>query len=259
MAEIGSLPLFHRIDGKRVVVIGDGAMAEAKRRLVERAGGIPCSEAEAHHAALAFVALEDDRASRAACQKLRAMGLLVNVADRPELCDFTTPSILDREPVLVAISTSGASAGLAKHIRLRLERLLPQSLGALAAKLRGARDAMRSRWPDADERRGAVDAGMAEGGPIDPLDADSAARIDQWLAGADVSDAGQPTVIRLQSDDPEDLTLRQARLLGMADVVLHAADIPPAILNRARADALRRELPGDADGYEGLVVVIERV
>ncbi|NNC60656.1 MAG: siroheme synthase [Erythrobacter sp.] len=258
MAEIGSLPLFHRIDGKRVVVIGEGAMGEAKRRLVERAGGIPCSEAEAHHAALAFVALEDDRASRAACQKLRALGLLVNVADRPDLCDFTTPSILDREPVLVAISTSGASAGLAKHIRLRLEQVLPQSLGTLAGKLRDVREAMRARWPDADNRRRAVDAGMAEGGPLDPLDAGSTARVDHWLSGNDDAEASEPAVIRLQNDDPEDLTLRQARLLGMADVVLHAADIPPAILNRARADALRRELPQDADAYEGLVVIIER-
>ena len=55
-----SLPLFHRISGKRVVVVGVGDMAEAKARLVERAGGIPCAETEAHHAQLAFVALEDE-------------------------------------------------------------------------------------------------------------------------------------------------------------------------------------------------------
>ena len=118
-----SLPLFHRISGKRVVVVGVGDMADAKARLVERAGGIPCAETEAHHAQLAFVALEDERASESAARRLKQAGLLVNVADQPDLCDFTLPSVLDRDPVLVAVSTGGASAGLAKHLRLRLEAL----------------------------------------------------------------------------------------------------------------------------------------
>ncbi|MEG3597956.1 MAG: NAD(P)-dependent oxidoreductase, partial [Pseudomonadota bacterium] len=112
-----SLPLFHRIAGARVVVGGEGDMAAAKARLVERAGGVTCAETEAHHARLAFVALEDSRAAEAAALRLKRMGLLVNVADRPELCDFTLPSLLDRDPVLVAVSTGGASAGLAKHLR----------------------------------------------------------------------------------------------------------------------------------------------
>jgi uroporphyrin-III C-methyltransferase/precorrin-2 dehydrogenase/sirohydrochlorin ferrochelatase len=130
---IRSLPLLHRITGTRVVVIGTGEMGEAKARLVERAGGIPCGEQEAHHAKLAFIALEDGKAAEALATRLRSKGLLVNVADRPDLCDFTTPSIIDRDPVLIAIGTSGASAGLAKQLRLRLERLLPPGLGAAAA------------------------------------------------------------------------------------------------------------------------------
>ena len=115
---IRSLPLLHRIAGKRVVVVGEGEMGEAKRRLVERAGGIVCSETEAHHAKLAFIALEDERAAEAAAKRLSDKGLLVNVADRPELCEFTTPSILDRDPVLIAVGTSSAFAGLAKQLRL---------------------------------------------------------------------------------------------------------------------------------------------
>ena len=102
---MNSLPLFHRIAGTRVVLVGSGAMAEAKRRLVERAGGEVCSEAEAHHARLGFVALEDGRAAEAAALRLKRLGLLVNVADRPGLCDFTLPSVLDREPVLIAVGT----------------------------------------------------------------------------------------------------------------------------------------------------------
>ena len=99
---IASLPLFHQVAGSRIVVVGSGPMAEAKRRLVERAGAVPVGEAEAHHASLAFVALEDAGEAAAVRQRLKAKGLLVNVADKPNLCDFTTPSILDRDPLLIA-------------------------------------------------------------------------------------------------------------------------------------------------------------
>ncbi|GMN13211.1 NAD(P)-dependent oxidoreductase [Altererythrobacter sp. MTPC7] len=241
MAGIGSLPLFHRVRGRRVVVLSEGVMGEAKTRLVERAGGIPCSEAEAHHAHLAFVALDDEHEAEAAALRLKRKGLLVNVADRPELCDFTTPSILDREPVLVAVSTSGASAGLAKHLRLRLERLLPQSLGPLAAALRDARDAMRATWADGDARRTAVDRALGEGGVLDPFDPDSAGRVDEWLADPATGTRGGTVDIALRSDDPEDLTLREARLLGTCDLLVHDPDVPQAILARARADAKRVE------------------
>lgn len=253
-----SLPLFHRIAGNRVVVVGDGPMAEAKARLVERAGGVVCSEAEAHHARLAFVALDDERAAKAAALRLKGKGLLVNVADRPELCDFTLPSLLERDPVLIAIGTSGASAGLAKHLRLRLEAVLPETIGALAAKLGGMRDALRAKFPTADERRRALDEALREGGALDVLNAGSADRVDGWLAGNAASGEAARYEFTLTSDDPEDLTLKQARLLGMADVVLHEPQVPEAILNRARADAVRRVLPGDELADDGLTVVLRR-
>ncbi|GAA4643272.1 hypothetical protein GCM10023115_12320 [Pontixanthobacter gangjinensis] len=254
---IRSLPLLHRIAGTRVVVIGEGEMGEAKKRLVERAGGTPCSETEAHHAKLAFIALDDEREAMAAARRLSDKGLLVNVADRPELCDFTTPSILDRDPVLIAIGTSGASAGLAKQLRLRLERLLPQSLGALASKLETSREAMRARFPDGSDRRNALDGALVEGGILDPLNADSAKHVEQWLADADEPAGSQSIEIHLTSDDPEDLTLRQARLLGTVDNLLYEASVPVSILDRARADALRRELPFD-EPLTGLTVILRR-
>ncbi|MGB3753708.1 MAG: NAD(P)-dependent oxidoreductase [Parerythrobacter sp.] len=254
---IRSLPLLHRIAGTRVVVLAEGAMGDAKARLVKRAGGIPCGEAEAHHASLAFIALDDDRAAEAAARRLSAKGLLVNVADRPELCDFTTPSILDRDPVLIAIGTSGASAGLAKQLRLRLEKLLPQSLGALAAALETGREAMRTRWPDGSDRRQAVDAALGEGGLLDPLDADAAGRVAGWLAGEPGERLTGRIEISLASDDPEDLTLRQARLLGMADTLLYEVTVPAPILDRARADAARIVLPHEGKP-DGLTIVLTR-
>ncbi len=259
-----SLPLFHRIAGQPVIVLGEGLAAEPKRRLVERAGGVvvaDLAEGIDRGARLAFVAHDDAAACEADAIRLRCAGLLVNVVDRPDLCDFTTPSILDRDPVLVAIGTAGASAGLAKHLRLRLEALLPPDLGALADALFAARAALRRRWPDPAARRRAIDAGLAPGGVLDPLRTGAADRIAGWLDDADGS-ASAPAAVELAiaSDDPDDLTLRQARLLGTADVILFDPAIASAILDRARADAVRRPLgpvmPALPAG--ALVVVLRR-
>ena len=250
-----SFPLFHRIAGQPVIVLGEGGAAEAKRRLVERAGGLVTND-EAALARLAFVALKEPEAVTA---RLKARGVLVNVVDRPELCDFTVPSLLERGPVLVAVGTGGVSAGLAKALRLRLEALLPQSLGALAEALGAARLMMRARWGDAGERRRALDAALSDGGELDPLDGDSAARVDAWLAGGGAGMAGVAE-FTLRSADPDDLTLRQARWLGSADAVCPEAGVPEAVLVRARADALRYPLKtGEAaPSLPGRVVVIRR-
>ena len=252
-----SLPLFHRIAGERVVVVGSGDMAEAKARLVMRAGGMPCAETEAHHARLAFVAVENERMAEAAALRLKRLGLLVNVADRPDLCDFTLPSVLDRDPVLVAVSTGGASAGLAKHLRLRLEALIPETIGQLAGRLSDAREALRARFPDSAARRRALDQALAEGGALDVLEAQSYEQVDDWLRGGSTKISASSEEFTLGSDDPDELTLRQARLLGMADTVLHDPYIPEAILVRARADARRMELPAEAPA-EGLTVILRR-
>ena len=248
-----SLPLFHRIAGQRVIVLGEGAAAEAKARLVERAGGIVVGEDDAN-ARLAFVV---DDAPEAAAARLRARGLLINVADRPDLCDFTLPSVLERGPVLVAVSTGGASAGLAKALRLRLEGLLPASLGALAGGLQAARGAIRARWPEAGARRSAIDAALVEGGALDPLVECDASAVECWLTGQSDEQGPRIAEIVLRSDDPDDLTLREARLLGTADVIRHAADVPAAILARARADAERRPLD-DPRPTPGLTVLLRR-
>ena len=122
-----SLPVFLRLTGRPEILLADGESAEAKRRLLERAGAEIVGEGA--DAALAIVALDDPEQTVA---RLKARGILVNAVDRPDLCDFTLPAIMDRDPVLVAIGTGGASAGLAKALRLRIEALLPASLGALA-------------------------------------------------------------------------------------------------------------------------------
>jgi uroporphyrin-III C-methyltransferase/precorrin-2 dehydrogenase/sirohydrochlorin ferrochelatase len=250
-----SLALFHRIAGRTVIVVGEGEAAAAKRRLIERAGGIPAGESA--DARLAFVACEERAEAETAAARLRERGILVNVADRPELCDFTLPSLLERGPVVIAVSTGGASAGLAKAIRLRLERLLPASLGPLAEALAAARERMRARWPDAGQRRRALDAALDEGGALDPFQETAPDALPMWLdSNADPHTSSQVEIV-LRSDDPDDLTLREARWLGVADVVVAERGVPPAIFARARADAARLS-PQDPIPSTGIVVRLRR-
>ncbi|WP_019834184.1 precorrin-2 dehydrogenase/sirohydrochlorin ferrochelatase family protein [Sphingomonas sp. PR090111-T3T-6A] len=230
-----SLPVFLRLEGRPVILIGSGDTADAKRRLLERAGARIVDEAG--NAALAIVALDEDAEAEAAVARLKARGILVNAVDRPALCDFTLPAIVDRDPVLVAIGTGGASAGLAKALRQRLEALLPSGLGALADALHGARGAIRAQFPDATTRRRAIDAALDPGGPLDPLGDVPATAVARWLAAPDAPRPAVTVRIALRSDDPDDLTLAEARWLGQADRVYHDVGVPPAILRRVRADA----------------------
>lgn len=223
-----SLPIFVRMSGAAVILVGHGEAAEAKRRVIERAGGVVVPEDG--DARLAIVV--DDEAAVA---RLKARGVLVNAVDRPDLCDFTLPAIVDRSPVLIAIGTGGVSAGLAAALRQRLEVLLPAGLGRLAEMLHAARADLRARFPGTDERRRAIGAALAPGGVLDPLVTHEAP--DSAAIGA----APPPRIerIRLTSADPENLRLREARWLALADRVTHRADVPAAILDRARADAVR--------------------
>ena len=290
-APLQSLPLFVRLAGRPVILLGEGDAADAKRRLLDRAGADVVGEDAA--ASLAIVAIDDEDEALAAVARLKARGILVNAVDRSAYCDFTLPAIVDRAPVLIAIGTSGVSAGLAAALRQRLEALVPADLGKLALALQAARGSLRTRWPDMADRRRALAAAMGVGGLLDPLSPTH--DVDAWLtqstpdsppwkggagggSAADVPADPQPTdsqpanppptppfqggeqvVIRLTSTDPDDLTLRQARALANADRVYHHPDVPAVILDRARADAARvcAAMPGDPGS--GLSVYIEMI
>lgn len=219
---LAALPIFVKLAGRPVMLIGTGEAALAKRRLLERAGAAIVGEDA--QAVLAIVAADDPEPIVA---RLRARGLLVNTVDRADLCDFTLPAIVERDPVLVAVGTGGVSAGLAAALRQKLETELPADLGDTARALRNARPQLRERWPDPGERRRAIAAGLAEG-----LDSGILSRL---------RDPGEPRLMHftLTSRDPDDLTLRQARALAEAERVYHLPAVPTAILDRARADAPR--------------------
>ena len=252
-----SLPIFVRLNGRAVILIGDGDAAAAKRVLLERAGAVIVDEP--HQAALAIVAVDDDAAAEAAIKRLKSRGILVNAVDRATLCDFTLPAIVDRDPVIIAVGTGGASAGLAKALRQRLETLLPASLGLLASAMFERRDVIRARWPGAEERRRAIDSAFDSGGALDPVADQSAAAVDQWIEAPSALQPNQLIRFAVSSDDPDDLTLRQARWLGRADTIVYHPKVAPAIVARGRADAVRHacaECPDPPNS--GLTLYLER-
>lgn len=249
-----SLPIFVRLTGAPVMLIGDGDAANAKRRILERAGATIVGEDA--RAPLAIVAIDDEEAAVAAVARLKSRGILVNAVDRLPLCDFTLPAIVDRDPVLIAIGTGGASAGLAKALRQRLEALVPERLGIVARTMASARSALRVRFPEPAARRKAIDSVLAPGGALD-LFGDGVIA-DDWIDALAAGVHAHIETIAIASDDPDDLTLRQARLLAGADRIFHDAAVPPAILMRARADAPRIEGKPPVDPGTGLTLVVVR-
>ncbi len=231
------LPIFVNVNGQPVILIGNGEPAEAKARLVRAAGGIIVDE-DATRAVLAFVALEEEGEAIAAAARLRARGLLVNVVDRPALSDFLMGAIIDRSPVVVAVSTGGASASLARALRTRFEALLPASLGPLARAILSARDTVSARHPTPSDRRRLWERALAQGAPLDPFAAlpDPEAAVAAAVAGS--SDAApQLLSIRILSDDPGELTLNQLNALARCDALVVAAGVSARIADRARRDA----------------------
>ncbi|MBB6226994.1 uroporphyrin-III C-methyltransferase/precorrin-2 dehydrogenase/sirohydrochlorin ferrochelatase [Polymorphobacter multimanifer] len=249
------LPLFVPLAGRKVIMVGDGEAAAAKLRLVEAAGGVGCDES-AGDAVLAYVALDDEVEAAAAAARLRARGLLVNVVDRPAMSDFLMGAIIDRSPVVVSISTGGASASLARALRGRLEGLLPASLGGLARAIGGARRAASAAHPAISDRRRLWERSLAEGGALDPLRPLAApeAAVAAAIAGSSAA-VTELREIMVSSDDPGELSLNALAALGRCDALLVLPGVPAAVTDRARRDAVRLEVLPDKLP-EGLTVVL---
>ncbi|WP_156257068.1 precorrin-2 dehydrogenase/sirohydrochlorin ferrochelatase family protein [Sandarakinorhabdus oryzae] len=250
------LPIFVNLAGRRVILVGDGEPAEAKARLVRAAGGTLVGE-DAADAVLAFVAIEDDAEAHAAATRLRARSLLVNVVDKPAMSDFLMGAIIDRSPVVVAISTAGASASLARALRTRLEALLPASIGPLARAILSARDTVAQRHPTPTDRRRLWERALAEAGPLDPF----AALADAHAAVAHVVNGTSAAVpelltITVSSPDPGDLTLNQLNALARCDALVVDGEVAATVIDRARRDAARLEAVPDPLPA-GLTVVLQ--
>ncbi|WP_310497263.1 NAD(P)-dependent oxidoreductase [Sandarakinorhabdus sp.] len=241
-----SLPIFVTLKNRTVIMVGQGEAADAKARLVLGAGGILVDES-AVAATLAFVALEDDGEAAAAAARLRARGLLVNVVDKPAMSDFLMGSIIDRSPVVVAISTGGASASLARALRGRLESLLPASLGRLADAIFAARAETAARHKTPSDRRRLWERALAPGAALDPLRPLAAPELAVAAAITGQSEAQDEVCeIHVTSADPGDLTLNQLARLGRCDWLVVDGPVPAAVIDRARRDAVRLAARPDA-------------
>ena len=250
-----AFPAFFPLAGKTVVIVGAGEAAEAKLRLfagspatILRLDGEAALKPKAYQgAALAFIATDDDAFAEAAAGAARAAHVPVNVVDRPALCDFTTPAVIDRGEVVAAIGTGGASPMLATLLRNDIEQRVPEGMGRVAALFRELQDEVRLALPVLHERRAFLRDAL--GGPAARAamadDMDAARRL---LRGALAQGSQNEGVVQFVAGrGPADLlTLRASRALAAADVLIADEGVDPAVLTMARRDA-ERLTPEEAD------------
>lgn len=192
-------------------------------------------------AVLAFIALGDEEAALRWAEMARAAGVLVNVVDQPALCDFTTPSIIDRGRLTVAISTDGAGPVFGRALRAKIEAMLPTRAGALLDFAQRYRGAVKGKIAPADRRAFWEDF---FDGPIaaQVLAGDEKSAHEAMLAAIN-GDASAPQgvvhIVGAGPGDPELLTLKAFRLIQSADVILHDRLVSDEILALARRDADR--------------------
>jgi precorrin-2 dehydrogenase/sirohydrochlorin ferrochelatase len=190
--------------------------------------------------ALAFIAGDDETWARQAADAARAAHVPVNVVDRPTLCDFTTPSIIDRGVVVAAIGTGGASPMLATMLRQDIEARTPEGIGRVAELLRTTQDEVRAAFPEAGARRRFLRAALSSPAAA----AASAGAMNQATAllraMLTAGDAPVGSVNYVEAAGPaERLTLKAVRALASADVLVCDPDINPDVLALARRDAER--------------------
>jgi uroporphyrin-III C-methyltransferase/precorrin-2 dehydrogenase/sirohydrochlorin ferrochelatase len=252
-----SFPIFMRLSGRRVLVVGSGQAAAAKQRLLEAAGArvdrVDEFDTLAGYA-LVFGATGDAARDRVISDVARTVGIPVNVVDRPELSDFIMPAVVDRGEVVIGISTGGSAPILAQRIRALIEDALPNGLDRLAVFARRFRGAVQTRVTDNATRRRFWERFFdGEGADLVMAGEDyrAARKIIRDLNATEAtrSGAGSLTVIDLVSNNSGDLTLGTLRALRKADVIAHDANVAAEILDYARRDARRvsvdAELPQD--------------
>lgn len=261
-------PAFHKVAGKVVLIVGDGAEAAAKVRLLSETEALlrvvtsaPDAELAAalgrdrvEHRAKAFDAGDLDGAilvfaasgdrdrDAAVVAAARSRFIPANAVDVPELCDFYTPALVNRAPVAVAIGSTGAGPVLAQKIRARIEAMLPARLGGLAALAESFRTPVDRMLPKGQPRRRFWSA-FFEGGIAEAAFAgrsDEARRLaSRLLSGADTADQGFVWLVGAGPGATDLLTLRAQRVLQLADVIVHDALVPDAVIAMGRRDAER--------------------
>ena len=266
-SKLNAFPVFMRVDGRSVAIVGDGEEALAKARLIAQtnasiklissapsqdlAAFAILSDAELvpapYHrqmlagSALVFAATGSESKDRQIVADAKELAIPANAVDRPDICDFYTPAIVNRAPVAVAIGTEGAGPVLAQNIRRRIDALLSPSIGVLARLASGYRDAAdkllarggvrRSFW------RSFFDGDVARA--VEDGNVDLAAQRAERLLNEPTSRSGHVALVGAGPGAEDLLTLRAQRLLMDADVIVHDALVPQSVIAMGRRDAER--------------------
>lgn len=268
-------PTFLRLSGQDCLVVGGGETALRKVRLLRKAGAdITLVTANSAADEIAPELLDMERAGELQIERrafdaadvlgcavvisateqpdrdeevaaaAREAGRPVNVVDRPDLSDFITPAIVDRDPITIAISSAGTAPVLARRLRAQIEAMLPARLGALAQFADSFRRAVKGNIEDGRSRLrfwerffdGPVAASVIAG-------EETAAR-EKMLTLVNAASArqkplGRVAIVGAGPGDPDLLTLKAMRSLQQADVVVYDKLVGPEILDYARRDAER--------------------
>lgn len=262
------LPLFHKLQGGRVLVVGGGEIALRKARLLADAGGVlrvVAPDVDGQLAALAregggevlvrgyqaadlvgcrlvIAATDDPGLNAQVSADAQALSLPVNVVDAPALCTVIFPAIVDRSPLVIAVSSGGDAPVLARLIRAKLEAWIPSAYGELAGLAARFRHKVKSLYPDVNQRRGfweTVFQGPIAERQLAGQGAEAERLLQAMVEGAPVQQGGEVYLVGAGPGDPDLLTFRALRLMQQADVVLYDRLVAPAIIDMCRRDAER--------------------
>ena len=263
------LPIFLQLRDRPCLVVGGGEVAARKIAWLLKAGGRVTviapelrEEIRALHAAarldwiasgfepthmdgawIAVAATDDPAVNQAAFAAAEARGIPINVVDQPALCTFTMPSIIERHPLVIAISSGGAAPVLSRMLRARLETLIPASYGRLAALAGRFRKQVQEKLPEGPARRifweNVFESPIAEQ-MLAGREQEAEVHLQQALDAA----AGQPVrgevyLVGAGPGDPDLLTFRALRLMQKADVVLYDNLVSEGVMALVRRDAER--------------------
>jgi uroporphyrin-III C-methyltransferase/precorrin-2 dehydrogenase/sirohydrochlorin ferrochelatase len=243
IAPLPNLPLFHKIEGRKALVIGPSEAARWKAELLAAAGAdvvqlTGWSAADFHEAVLAVADLPDEDEARRFAAAARAAGVPVNLIDRPELCDVQFGTIVNRAPIILAISTDGAAPMLGQSIRARVESVLPLGLSGWAKAAKAWRPRLKSRFSRFADRR-AFWQRFTEAAWANASRAPQEGDFEALLDGTPQYAAGSVTLVGAGPGDPELLTLKAVRALQAATLILYDALVGPDVLELARREAKR--------------------
>jgi uroporphyrin-III C-methyltransferase/precorrin-2 dehydrogenase/sirohydrochlorin ferrochelatase len=279
MADLASLPVFFTLNGKRAIVAGGSNAAAWKAELLAASGAevhvfaqdldpafaallesAGATRVIIHHtrlwahedfkaAAIAVADAADDGEALAFFEAACAAGVPVNVIDRPDFCQFRFGSIVNRSPVVIAISTDGAAPVLGQAIRRRIETLIPPALAEWAGLAKQLRGRVMARLAPGPQRRAFWErlAGRAFAASPDESSAEELiADIDRIATGTRPKE-GRVTLVGAGPGDAELLTLQAVRALQAADIILFDDLVSDEVLELARREA-KRMLVGKRGG-----------